>query len=76
MARKAITRIHVNQNVIRSNRRHGTNNPPIGVIRGREKTYSNSVDILGESRLVYAPDKPLACGARLWIETEAEVVCR
>jgi len=24
---------------------------------------------------VYAPDKPLSCGAKVWIETEAEVIC-
>jgi len=22
---------------------------------------------------VYSPDKPLSCGAKVWIETEAEV---
>ena len=31
------------------------------------------VEILGESKVVYSPDKPLSCGARVWIETNAEV---
>jgi hypothetical protein len=25
------------------------------------------------ARVVYSPDKPLSCGARVWIETEADV---
>ncbi len=25
--------------------------------------------------VVYSPDKPLSCGARVWIETDSEVVC-
>ena len=29
----------------------------------------------GPCRVVYSPDKPLSCGARVWIETDAEVVC-
>jgi hypothetical protein len=31
------------------------------------------VEIKGPSKLVYSPDKPLSCGARVWVETEAEV---
>ena len=25
------------------------------------------------NKIIYSPDKPLSCGARVWIETEAEV---
>jgi len=32
------------------------------------------VQILGESKVVYSPDKPLSCGAKVWIETDAEVI--
>jgi len=28
---------------------------------------------MGPSRVVYSPDKPLSCGAKVWVETEAEV---
>jgi hypothetical protein len=24
--------------------------------------------------VVYSPDKPLSCGAKVWIETESEVI--
>jgi hypothetical protein len=29
--------------------------------------------IHGESTVVYSPDKPLSCGAHVWLETQAEV---
>jgi hypothetical protein len=32
-----------------------------------------SADILGESSVVYRPDKPLSCGAKAWVETKARV---
>jgi len=31
--------------------------------------------VLGEMELVYRPDKPLSCGAKVWIETRGEVQC-
>lgn len=70
-----LTRVHVNQHVIRRNKATGEREPPITVKRGRTNTRAHSVAILGESRVVYRPDNPLSCGARLWIETHAEVVC-
>ena len=36
--------------------------------------YGSQVDILGPSSMIYSPDKPRRCGAKLWIETDAEVV--
>ena len=47
--------------------------PPIIIRDGRKRRYGNSVEIKGPCRLVYSPDTPLDCGARLWIETGAEV---
>jgi hypothetical protein len=38
--------------------------------------YAYEVDIRGPSKIVYSPDKPLSCGARVWIETEARVDTR
>jgi len=32
------------------------------------------VEILGPSKVVYSEDKPLSCGAHVWIETQAQVV--
>jgi hypothetical protein len=39
----------------------------------KSNTYAHEVDIKGPSKLVYSPDKPLSCGARVWLETESEV---
>ena len=66
--------IHVNQHVIRRNAKTGACEPTITVKQGRKNTYAHSVDILGPSRVVYSPDKPLNCGAKVWIETTAEIV--
>lgn len=68
------TRIHVNQHVIKRNKKTGRSDPVITVKSGRRNRYARQVKIVGPSRVVYSPDKPLACGARVWIETESEVV--
>jgi hypothetical protein len=28
---------------------------------------------MGESEVIYSPDKPLGCGAQVWVETKAPV---
>jgi|TARA_Y100000310_G_scaffold324474_1_gene386353 hypothetical protein len=66
-------RIHVNMHHIRYNKKHGANKPVITVKTSKSNTYGHEVEILGPSRVIYSPDKPLSCGARVWIETEAEV---
>jgi hypothetical protein len=68
-----LKRIHINQHVIRSNAKTGENKPCITVKTSNSNTYGSSVRILGESTVVYSPDKPLSCGAKVWIETNAEV---
>lgn len=70
-----ITRIHVNQHVIRSNAKSGERKPTLTVKRGRSNVYATEVTILGPSKVVYSPDKPLSCGAKVWVETESEVSC-
>jgi hypothetical protein len=67
------TIIHVNQLVIRSNLKHGKNDPALTVKTYNSNTYAHEAIINGPSRIVHSPDKPLSCGARVWIETEAEV---
>ena len=69
------TRIHVNQHNVRANAR-GADLPVLTVKTYRSNTYANEVVINGPSRVVYSPDKPLSCGARVWIETEADVESR
>jgi len=66
-------RIHVNQHVIRDNRVYGYNDPTITVKTYKDNNYAHEVEILGPSKVIYSPDKPLSCGARVWIETEADV---
>ena len=58
---------------IRANKKHGTKEPVITVKTYKTNTYAHEVEILGESKVVNSPDKPLSCGARVWIETDAEV---
>ena len=60
--------------VIRSNKKNGTNDPVITVKTYKSNTYGHEVEILGKSKVVYSPDKPLSCGARVWIETDSEVL--
>lgn len=72
------TKIHVNQHHIRSNKSKGTNLPVITVKQGRKNIYCNEVVIDGPSKIIYCGNgvdqKPLlSCGARVVIETEAEV---
>jgi hypothetical protein len=65
--------IHVNQHVIKHNLKYDVTLPPCRIQEGSKSRYSREVVIDGPSRMVYHPDDPLSCGARLWIETEAEV---
>ena len=67
------TIIHVNQHVIKANRKNGTNDPVLTVKTYKTNTYAHDVKINGPSKVVYSPDKPLSCGAHVWIETEADV---
>jgi hypothetical protein len=67
------TIIHVNQHVIKSNRIHKENEPVLTVKQGKNNTYGHEVIVDGPSKVIYSPDKPLSCGARVWIETESNV---
>lgn len=65
--------IHVNQNIIRHNVKNKTNIPPCRIQIGHETKYCSTVKINGPSKMIYNNDDPLDCGARLWIETDAEI---
>ena len=77
MTTKQKTYIHVNQHKIRSNLKHNETEPCITVKKGKSNTYCHEVHIDGPSKVVYGGnDKPLlSCGARVVIETLAEVEC-
>jgi hypothetical protein len=68
-----IKRIHVNQHTVRSNTKSDKRMPPLSVKTYNSNTLCYEVTILGPSKVVYRPDNPLSCGAKVWIETEVEV---
>jgi hypothetical protein len=68
------TIIHVNQHVIKANAKNGTDEPALTVKTYKENRYAHEVAINGPSKVIYSK-KPLSCGARVWIETQAEVLC-
>lgn len=68
-----IKRIHVNKHVIAHNVKHGTHEPAITIqtsVGPVRRAYRVSIN--GPSEMIYS-DKPLSCGARVWLETTAEV---
>lgn len=71
-----LKRIHINQHIIRANAKKGESNPPVTVKTYKDNTKCHEAEILGPSKVIYSPDKPLDCGARVWVETEAEVVTK
>lgn len=74
VARRKKKVIHVNQHVIKANRRDGAGAPVLTVKTGAENHYAHEIEIKGECRIVYSPDNPLPCGAVCWIETTSDVV--
>ena len=50
--RKKKTFIHVNQHVIRANKKHNKNDPVITVKSGKDNTYCHG-KILGNSKVIY-----------------------
>ena len=65
--------IHINKNIIQRNAKNGTTDPVCRIEIGSAIWYAMQVDILGPSSMVYKPADPRPCGAKLWVETEAEV---
>ncbi len=67
--------IHINQHVIRANKKEGKNDPVITIKQGKQNTYAHQVEILGPSTVVYSGnDKTLlSCGARVAIKTNSQV---
>lgn len=72
------TIIHVNQHVIKSNRKNNKGDPVLTVKTYKTNNYGHEAilyDKDGEevAKVVYSPDKPLSCGAQVWIETHNPV---
>jgi len=72
------TIIHVNQHIIKRNSKEGRNDPPLTVKTYKDNRKAQRAEVLDSdgnvvATVVHSPDKPLSCGARVWIETESEV---
>ena len=73
--------IHVNQHAIRRNAHVEPEHrePVISCKTYKDNQYADGVVILGNdgeevARVVYRPDKPLSCGAKVWVETKNQVI--
>jgi hypothetical protein len=71
------TIIHVNQHNIKANVK-GENLPVLTCKTYKTNEYANEAIIYGQDGLPaavikYSPDKPLSCGAKVWIETYGKV---
>lgn len=73
------TIIHVNQHVIKANRKDERTDPVLTVKTYKDNRYAHEALILDEqgnvaAKVIYSPDKPLSCGAHVWIETQNKVI--
>lgn len=71
------TRIHINQHNIRANSK-GSDLPVITVKDYKQNRKANSAQIIDADEnviasVIYSPEKPLSCGAKVWIETTYKV---
>lgn len=72
------TIIHVNQHKIRSNHNNKESEPVLTCKTYKSNEYAHEAHILLDdgkiaAKVIYSPDKPLPCGARVWIETDNKV---
>ena len=78
MAHGIIKRIHINQHKIKSNSKNYVQEPVITCKTSKENRYGSKVEIWNDGEVVatikYEPNKPLSCGAKVWVETEAHCV--
>jgi hypothetical protein len=70
--------IHINQHNIRKNSKSDENLPVITCKTYKSNEYADGVILFDKDgneccRIVYSPDKPLSCGAKVWIETTNEI---
>jgi hypothetical protein len=79
MSRKTV--IHVNQHHVKHNGKTGERKPVITCKDYKSNRYGHEVILFDGSgvecaRVVYSPDKPLSCGAKVWIETYNDIEVR
>jgi hypothetical protein len=68
------TIIHVDQHILKRNRTTGSRDAALTVKTGKMNVRAYQAIITGPSCVIYRPEKPLGCGATVWIETRAEVL--
>jgi hypothetical protein len=70
--------IHVNQHVIKSNRKNNTNQPVLTSKNYRNNVYCHEIELEVGGKIIgkfkYSKDKPLSCGAHVWFECDSEEV--
>ena len=66
--------IHINRNIIQKNEKRGTRLPVCRIDMDGKTWYGSRIEILGPSEMIYRPETPRSCGAKLWIETQADVI--
>jgi len=70
-----IKRIHINQHNIRHNAKNPDDLRPVVTVKTSNANHKGyGAMFWGECKLVYSEDKPLSCGAKVWIETTGTVV--
>ena len=67
------TIVHVNSHKIKHNRNHQDRQPVITAKKGSRNIYGHRVEIPGGCQVVYSPDRPRPCGAKVWIESLYDV---
>ena len=68
-----LKRIHVNQHIIKHNIKNKLDAPTC-TVQWKGKSYvGRDIVIRGESQVKQRMQTPLSCGARIWVETTAEV---
>lgn len=64
---------HINRGIIDANRKHGRNDPPITIKRGKygRAVTAHEVELPSRARMIYSPHEPLLpCGARLVVVSD------
>ena len=74
--------VHINQHNIKHNRKVNVSErkPVITCKTYKTNEYHHSIDLICSETgkvlgsLMYSPDKPLSCGANVWLEFDTEVI--
>lgn len=68
-----ISKVYIDRHIIKANTKTDDKKPPISIRQGGKVTKAWEVEFTGPAKLVYRPEKPLSCGATVWIETKHEI---